>query len=86
MPAYEIRAEHVVIADENFDMDMLHHAIPTKLFSLTGQPAVVTPCGFSSEGLPMGVQIAGRPFEDDFLLHVARTYERLTDWHLRNPQ
>jgi aspartyl-tRNA(Asn)/glutamyl-tRNA(Gln) amidotransferase subunit A len=47
----------------------------TPLFNLTGQPAVSIPCGLSPEGLPLGVQLAGRPHEDAVVLKAARVYE-----------
>ena len=47
--------------------------------NLTGLPSVSVPCGFSSAGLPMGMQIIGGPFEESTILTVARTYELATD-------
>ena len=55
------------------------------LTNLTGQPAIVLPCGFSSGGLPIGLQLVGRHFDEATLLRIARAYERATDWHLRRP-
>jgi len=49
----------------------------TPIFNLTGQPAISVPCGFSRSGLPFGLQMAGRPREDEMVLRVARTYETL---------
>lgn len=46
--------------------------------NLTGLPAVSVPCGFSSAGLPLGMQIIGRPFDESTILTVARTYELAT--------
>jgi aspartyl-tRNA(Asn)/glutamyl-tRNA(Gln) amidotransferase subunit A len=57
----------------------------TRTFNLTGQPAISVPCGFSSAGLPIGLQLAGRVFEDATVLRAARAYERATDWHQRRP-
>jgi aspartyl-tRNA(Asn)/glutamyl-tRNA(Gln) amidotransferase subunit A len=57
----------------------------TALFNLTGQPALVVPCGFSANGLPISLQVVGRPFDDALVLRVARAYERATDWHTRRP-
>jgi aspartyl-tRNA(Asn)/glutamyl-tRNA(Gln) amidotransferase subunit A len=54
-------------------------------FNLTGQPAISVPCGFDRSGLPIGLQIAGRPFEEATVLRAARAFERETDWHLRRP-
>jgi aspartyl-tRNA(Asn)/glutamyl-tRNA(Gln) amidotransferase subunit A len=57
----------------------------TRLFNITGQPAVSVPCGFSSKNLPIGLQLAGRPFEDATVLGAAHAYQQATDWHLRRP-
>lgn len=55
------------------------------VYDLTGLPAVTVPCGFSSAGLPIGLQIAGRRFEEATVLRVADAYERATPWHTRHP-
>ncbi len=57
----------------------------TRPFNLTGMPAISVPCGFSPEGLPVGLQIAGRLFEDATVLRVASTYEQATEWHNMHP-
>jgi aspartyl-tRNA(Asn)/glutamyl-tRNA(Gln) amidotransferase subunit A len=60
----------------------------TGVFNLANVPALSVPCGFASvEGkdLPMGLQLAGRPFGDGLLLKVAHAYERMTPWHTRRP-
>jgi aspartyl-tRNA(Asn)/glutamyl-tRNA(Gln) amidotransferase subunit A len=57
----------------------------TALFNLTGHPALVVPCGFTREGFPIGMQIAGRFWQEDVLLRIARTYERATEWCRRVP-
>jgi aspartyl-tRNA(Asn)/glutamyl-tRNA(Gln) amidotransferase subunit A len=57
----------------------------TNVWNLLGLPAVVVPCGFSREGLPVSIQIVGRPFDEATVLRVARAYERETDWHTRRP-
>jgi aspartyl-tRNA(Asn)/glutamyl-tRNA(Gln) amidotransferase subunit A len=54
-------------------------------FNLTGQPAISLPCGFDSRGLPVGLQIVGRRFDEETVLRVAHAYEQATDWHLRRP-
>jgi len=54
-------------------------------FNLTGQPAISLPCGFDSQGLPVGLQIVGRPFDEETVLRVAHAYEQATDWHLHRP-
>jgi len=53
--------------------------------NLAGIPAVSIPCGFSSDGLPIGMQLMGRHFAEDRLLQVAWAYQQQTDWHTRVP-
>jgi aspartyl-tRNA(Asn)/glutamyl-tRNA(Gln) amidotransferase subunit A len=55
-------------------------------FDVTGLPALTLPCGFDPDGLPIGLQIAGRPFDEPTVLRAARAYERATDWHTRHPR
>ena len=50
-------------------------------FNLAGTPALSVPCGFSSSGMPMGLQIVGRPFAEETVLRVAHSYEQATEWH-----
>ena len=57
----------------------------TRLYNLLGLPAITVPCGFSSEGLPIGLQIAGRPFDEATILRVADVYEANTNWHEKEP-
>jgi aspartyl-tRNA(Asn)/glutamyl-tRNA(Gln) amidotransferase subunit A len=52
---------------------------------LAGLPAVSVPCGFSSSGLPIGLQVIGRPFDEARVLRVAHAYEQTTDWRQRRP-
>jgi aspartyl-tRNA(Asn)/glutamyl-tRNA(Gln) amidotransferase subunit A len=58
------------------------HTIPV---NLAGIPAISIPCGFSHEGLPIGLQIMGKHFDEGMLLRVAYTFEQNTDYHLRKP-
>jgi len=53
--------------------------------NLAGLPAISLPCGFSKAGLPIGLQIIGRAFEEDTLLRAAHAYEQSTQWHLKKP-
>ncbi len=57
----------------------------TSPWNLLGLPAVVVPCGFNRDGLPLSIQIVGRPFDEATVLRIARAYERATDWHRRRP-
>jgi len=56
-------------------------------FDLSGFPAVSIPCGFSVNpaGLPIGLQISAKPFQDSLVLAVAKAFESATDWHKRRP-
>ena len=54
-------------------------------FNLAGTPALSVPCGFSSTGMPIGLQIVGRPFEEETVLKLAYAFEQSTDWHSRRP-
>ena len=53
--------------------------------NLAGLPALSLPCGFDSEGLPIGLQIIGKQFDESTILAVAYAYEQSTDWHKRKP-
>ena len=57
----------------------------TRPFNICGLPAISVPCGFTSSGLPIGMQLAGRLFDEATVLRVAHAYEQATDWHTRRP-
>ncbi|MBW3541940.1 MAG: Asp-tRNA(Asn)/Glu-tRNA(Gln) amidotransferase subunit GatA [Planctomycetes bacterium] len=54
--------------------------------NLAGLPGISIPAGFSSAGLPIGLQLLAPPLEEERLLRVARMHERETDWHERRPE
>ena len=54
-------------------------------FSLANVPALSVPCGFTDEGLPIGLQIAGRPFDESTVLRAGHCYEQGTEWHMQRP-
>jgi aspartyl-tRNA(Asn)/glutamyl-tRNA(Gln) amidotransferase subunit A len=54
-------------------------------FNLSGLPAISLPCGLDRRGLPIGLQIVGRQFDEATILRVARSYERETGWHRARP-
>ena len=56
-----------------------------RLCSFLGVPAISVPCGLTSEGLPIGLQIAGRSFDEPTILRIAHAYERSTPWHQKHP-
>jgi aspartyl-tRNA(Asn)/glutamyl-tRNA(Gln) amidotransferase subunit A len=57
----------------------------TQPLNVTGSPAVTVPCGFSRDGLPIGLQLIGRPFEEARVLNLAYAYEQSTPWRDRHP-
>ena len=54
-------------------------------FNVTGNPALAVPAGFSKAGLPLGMQIVGRPFAEALVYRVGQAYEEATDWHMKHP-
>jgi len=61
-------------------------AIYTPIFNFTGLPAIQVPCGFDRDGLPVGFQIAGKPFDEATICQAAFAYEQATPWHSRHPK
>ncbi|NWG14049.1 MAG: amidase [Acidobacteria bacterium] len=57
----------------------------TRPANLAGLPAISLPCGFAKSGLPIGLQLMGRPYAEDLVLRVAYAYEHATPWHERFP-
>jgi aspartyl-tRNA(Asn)/glutamyl-tRNA(Gln) amidotransferase subunit A len=58
----------------------------TSPFDIYGLPTISIPCGFTSSGLPIGMQISGPPFGELQVLALAHAYEQATDWHTRRPE
>jgi aspartyl-tRNA(Asn)/glutamyl-tRNA(Gln) amidotransferase subunit A len=54
-------------------------------FNLTGSPAISIPCGFTKAGMPVGLQLVGRNFDEASILRAAHAYQTMTDWHRRRP-
>ena len=76
-PMVRIAGEDVVVA--------ANLARLTRAFNMTGSPALSLPCGFDDRGLPVGLQIVGRPFDESTVLRLAHAYEQHTPWHRRVP-
>ena len=70
----------------NNPLEMYLSDIFTIPVNLAGIPAISIPCGLSEQGLPIGLQILSRPFEEELLLRVAYTFEQNTDWHKKKPK
>ena len=54
-------------------------------FNLSGWPALSIPCGFDRNGLPIGLQVAARPWQEAVFFRVGHAYQQATDWHRRRP-
>jgi aspartyl-tRNA(Asn)/glutamyl-tRNA(Gln) amidotransferase subunit A len=84
VPAPPIDAESVRIEGEELDTRrvVVGHSRPA---NFTGLPAISVPCGFTREGLPVGLQLIGPAFQESTLLRIAYSYEQATDWGTRHP-
>ena len=67
----------------NNPLEMYLSDIYTIPANLAGIPGISIPCGFSKDGLPIGLQILTKHFEEKQLLHIAYSFERETDYHLK---
>jgi aspartyl-tRNA(Asn)/glutamyl-tRNA(Gln) amidotransferase subunit A len=71
---------------EGYDPDaLLKSPSFMAIWNITGQPAASICCGFSSSGLPIGMQLVGNAFDDAAVLRVGDAYQQITDWHTRTP-
>lgn len=89
-PAYRTDAREVAVRDGTVDVEAPggQSRITTRLtvpFNALALPAISVPCGFSSEGLPFGLQLVGRAFEDDVVLRAAQAYEQVGPGYQRPP-
>ncbi len=66
-------------------LEMYLSDIFTISVNLAGLPGLVVPCGFDRSGLPIGLQIIGRPFDELIVLQTGHAYEQATPWHERKP-
>jgi len=82
--ACKIGTEEVQIANTRMGViaALTQHTRP---YNLNGFPAITVPCGFSKNGLPIGFQLAGKPFDEETVLRAAFAYEQATEWHKRRP-
>jgi aspartyl-tRNA(Asn)/glutamyl-tRNA(Gln) amidotransferase subunit A len=74
-PAYE----------ESIDPTFKRGRSYTGAFNMTGMPSMSIPAGFSSRGLPLGIMLSGRPFDEATVLQFAHAYQSATDWHQQHP-
>ncbi len=84
IPAPPIGADTVQINGEPMGVRsaIVGHCRPA---NFTGLPAISVPCGFTRDGLPVGLQLIGRAFDEATLLRIAFSYERANDWRARHP-
>ena len=66
-------------------LEMYLSDIFTISVNLAGLPGLSLPCGVDAQGLPIGLQIVGQPFDEETVLRTAYAYEQSTDWHRRSP-
>jgi aspartyl-tRNA(Asn)/glutamyl-tRNA(Gln) amidotransferase subunit A len=84
VPAPPIGAETVRVDGEEIGARaaIVGHCRPA---NFTGLPAISVPCGFTRAGLPVGLQLIGRAFDEAKLLRIAHSYEQINDWRTRHP-
>lgn len=69
----------------NNPLEMFLEDILTGCVNLSGLPGLALPCGFTKEGLPVGMQILGPHFSEAGIFNIGKMYQELTDWHKRKP-
>lgn len=57
----------------------------TRPFNYLGLPSLALPAGFAHDGMPVSMQLVGRPFSEDNLLRLGNAFQSTTDWHLQEP-
>jgi aspartyl-tRNA(Asn)/glutamyl-tRNA(Gln) amidotransferase subunit A len=85
IPAPRIGEKEIEIAGER---ETIRSAVVrvNRPANLSGHPALSIPCGFTKEGLPVGMQLIGARWAESSLLKIAEAYEAATDWHKRHPE
>jgi amidase len=68
--------------EDDIVMDSAKFTMP---FDVSGSPTISVPCGLSTDGLPLSLQLIAGDFEEATLCTVAHAYEQATDWHARHP-
>lgn len=90
IPAYPIADHQVTVRDNRTGQDVPIGTANvlirnTATHNLSGLPSISVPAGFTARGLPFGLMLTGRPFEEELLLAAAHAYEQATPWHTRRP-
>ena len=85
-PAGRIEAaREQVESQDDMDTRVMLRRISAYPFSMANVPAIALPMGFSKSGLPLSLQIAAKPFDENAVFRVAHAYEQATPWHDRHP-
>lgn len=92
-PAFEI-GKSLITNEETGETDIIINGkkvnstgwLYTYPFNLSGHPAVSVPCGFSKDGLPIGMQIVGKRYDELTLLQVSKKFEEIVPWQGRRPK
>jgi aspartyl-tRNA(Asn)/glutamyl-tRNA(Gln) amidotransferase subunit A len=71
--------------DDAEELDRTYARQARSPFNVTGSPALSVPVGFSKAGLPLGMQIVGKPFSEALIYRVAHAYEQATQWVGKHP-
>ncbi len=79
-----INQDTVMVGDTPSDVRAILTRM-TRLANFTGLPAISVPCGVGAEGMPVGLQVVGRPMDEATVLAIAHAYEQTTPWHTRRP-
>ena len=88
-PATPIPAPNLEELKQNFELLRPRELLllrNTRPFNVWGLPAIAIPCGFTATGLPIGLQLAAKPWDETTLLRTAHAYEQATDWKSREPK
>jgi amidase len=84
-PAFDVNLRNApTIGGQKLDNYMGGSTV-TAVITLTACPAMAVPCGFDQQGLPIGLQLLGKPFGEATLLKIAHAYEQSTEWHKERP-
>jgi len=81
-PTTPIAASRIEEGDLQVTFNLIRFTNP---FNFLGVPALSIPCGFTNEGLPIGLQLVGRWWEEATVLRAGHAFEQATDWHKRRP-
>lgn len=79
-PATMVAARPIDVSDLSTTYSLIRFTNP---FNFLGAPAISVPCGFTSEGMPLGLQLVGHWFDEAKVLRAAYAYEQASDWHTR---